>query len=106
MAERDATGRSTRGFSENVWVTERQLGTRVAGPFSVTDIERALVARGWTLTDTEADEVRIYRHPSESHPVLIDPSWDRVYAGDPVFRRIARDVGVANDDFAALIQQS
>jgi hypothetical protein len=68
------------------------------GPFDVRDIRHVFESDGFVVVAGGAeDEFLIYEHP-DGRTAMLNPSWPPVRMGDPVFKTLARDLGIRDRD--------
>ena len=74
------------------------------GPFSGALIIAALEAEGWVPEETASDEWMVWRRIGTDTRVLMNPHWERVWEGDPIFRTLCRDMGLSPEELVALLE--
>ena len=75
-----------------------------SGPFNGATVMRVLEEQGWMPEETASDEWMVWRHPSSTDRVTINPHWESFWEDDPIFRCLCRDLGLSAEQLLALLE--
>jgi predicted RNA binding protein YcfA (HicA-like mRNA interferase family) len=71
------------------------------GPFAFRDLDRAIKRGGWR--EAKHGNHPNYKHPTKGSKVQLDKKWTAIRANDTMFRSVARQAGLSNEDLLRLL---
>lgn len=71
------------------------------GPFDFAEVEKAIESDGW-VPDGHGDHPN-YKHPTKSGKVQLDKKWTGLKKGQIVFRSIASQGGLTQNELIKLL---
>lgn len=84
----------------------RDARSAYKGPFAGAHVRKVVENAGYELAYPEDPEAFLVFKKAGRQAIAVNPSWDEIWDGDPIFRCLQRDLGISHWELRMNLNQA